>query len=178
MTTTFILFAIGWVSVAILVLTLLLDGLFDFFDFDFFDGSIGPTAIFGFLGVFGLTGGMLNQSTEWGLFGVLSVAVVAGLIFGFLISRIFVFLQNSSSGQVSEKSIVGETAFVVLSVPAKGYGKVKVYNSGHTIEMAAISKTGDIPMGSSVVITELVGSNAVMVEVPAVQETEQESKTE
>lgn len=161
---TLLFYAIGWTGVGILLITLVVGDILDFLSFDFLDGSLGPTAIFGFLSVFGLTGGMLLGNTDLNLWACVAIALLAGAVFGFIITRILDFFSKSNSGEVSESSIVGDTGFVVLTIPEKGYGKIKVNNSGHSMELAAMSPGQSIPSGSKVTIMSVLGTGSVLVE--------------
>lgn len=164
METTLLLFTIGWIALGILLVTFIVGDFLEFLSFDVLDGSFGSTSIFGFIAVFGLTGGTLNKNTDWPILGCLAVALVAGLIFAYIVSRIFSFFTKSNSGEVSESSIVGDTGFVVLTIPENGYGKVKVNNSGHVMELAAMSGGVRIPTGTTIRIKSLLGSSSVIVE--------------
>ncbi len=165
MESTLLLFAIGWIALGILLVTFIVGDFLEFLSFDVLDGSFGPTSIFGFIAVFGLTGGTLNQNTDWPLMGCLAVALVAGLIFAVIVSKIFSFFTKSNSGEVSEDNIIGDTGYVVLTIPENGYGKVKVNNSGHVMELAAMSGGVKIPTGTSVRVKSLLGSSSVIVEM-------------
>lgn len=163
MDATFLFYMTGWVCLGILVLTFLVGDLLDFMEFDFMGGTVGPTAVLGFLGVMGLTTGLLSDNTTFSVWACIGLGAVAGLIFGAIIARILNFFQKSDSGQVSEESIVGGTAYVVLTIPENGFGKVKVNNAGHTMELAARSARGSIPTGHSVTIEAVLGAGSVMV---------------
>lgn len=160
-----ILYAVGWVSLGILLLTLVVGDILDFFDFDFLDNTLGPTVAFGFLAVGGFVGGFTDSKTDLPLFTVLLISGVAGVIFGIFVMKLMSYFKSGTSGEVSEGGIVGHRANVVLTIPAAGYGKVKVNNSGHTMELAAKNMSGEaILAGTVVTVAELDGPGTVVVE--------------
>lgn len=165
MDATTILYAVGWVSLGILLLTLVVGDILDFFDFDFLDDALGPAVIFGFLAVSGFVGGFTSSNTDLPLLGVLLIAGSAGAVFGFFVMKLMSYFKSGTSGEVSEGGMVGHRADVVLTIPAVGYGKVKVNNSGHTMELAAKNTSGEaILFGTVVTVTEVAGPGTVIVE--------------
>lgn len=168
MTFTFML--IGIVATVLLLIAFALDGLFDWLDFDFLDGVVGPSTIFAFISVFGYTGALVSHNSDFDFLIVCIIAAVIGLLGAGMVGLVMKYLKNSESGFVDEESIVGKTASVILSIPAKGYGKVLVNNSGHVLEMAA-SADEPIIRGTQVVIRNIQGSGTVFVTLPEINLT-------
>ncbi|MBC9706049.1 MAG: NfeD family protein [Enterococcus sp.] len=161
---------IGIVATVLLLIAFALDGLFDWMDFDFLDGVVGPSTIFAFVAVFGYTGALVTHNSDFEFLVVVIIATIVGLLGAGAVGLVMKYLRNSESGFVDDESIVGKTASVVLSIPAKGYGKVLVNNSGHVLEMAA-SSSEPIARGTQVVIKNIQGSGTVTVELPEINLT-------
>lgn len=157
---------IGIIATVLLLIAFALDGLFDWLDFDFLDGVVGPSTIFAFIAVFGFSGALVSHNSDLEFLIVCLIATVIGLIGASLVGFVMKYLKNSESGFVDEESIVGKTASVILSIPEKGYGKVLINNSGHVLEMAA-SAAEPITRGTQVVIQNTQGSGTVFVALPA-----------
>lgn len=168
MTFTFML--IGIVATVLLLIAFALDGLFDWLDFDFLDGVVGPSTIFAFISVFGYTGALVSHNSDFEFLIVCIIATFIGLLGASLVGAMMKYLKNSESGFVDDETIVGKTASVILSIPAGGYGKVLVNNSGHVLEMAA-SAAEPITRGTQVVVRNIQGSGTVFVELPAIDLT-------
>ncbi len=167
---TFTFMIIGIVATVLLLIAFALDGLFDWMDFDFLDGVVGPSTIFAFVAVFGYTGALVTHNSDFEFLVVVIIATIVGLLGAGAVGLVMKYLRNSESGFVDDESIVGKTASVVLSIPAKGYGKVLVNNSGHVLEMAA-SSSEPIARGTQVVIKNIQGSGTVTVELPEINLT-------
>lgn len=167
---TFLLYMVGWICVGILVISFIVGDVLDFLNFDFLEGTIGPTAIFGFLGTLGLTSGMLRDNTSLSLWACIGLGAVAGFIFAAIITQVISFFQKSDSGLVEEISIIGGSGYVVLTIPENGYGKIKVNNSGHSLEFAARSNVGAIPNGTQITVVDLLGPSSALV-IPTVSKT-------
>lgn len=158
---------IGAVATILLLLAFLLDGLFDWMHLDFLDGALGSGTVFAFLAVFGWAGGFTSHNTGLGFFWVVLVASLSGLLAGAMVGGAMRYLQNSESGIVAEENLIGKTAFVVLPIPAGGYGKIQVNNAGHLMEVSALSND-PIPRGTQVVVEAITGPGVV--KVKAIQE--------
>jgi membrane protein implicated in regulation of membrane protease activity len=155
---------IGAAATVLLLLAFLLDGLFDWMHLDLFDGAVGSGTVFAFLAVFGWAGAFTSHNTGLGFFGVVAIAALAGLIAGTIVGLTMRYLQNSESGFVAEENIVGKNAYVVLPIPAGGYGKIQVNNAGHLMEVSALSNT-PISRGTQVVVEAITGPGVAKVKI-------------
>lgn len=159
---TFIFLTIGIVATVLLLIAFALDGLFDWLDFDFLDGVVGPTTIFAFISVFGYSGALFTANTGFGLMLVVILSAGVGLLGSAVVGFVMKYLKNSESGFVDDENVVGKSGSVILSIPENGYGKVMVNISGHILEMAAMADK-PIQRGSQVVIESAQGSGTVFV---------------
>lgn len=153
---------IGSIATVLLILSFLLDGLFDWMHLDFLDGALGSGTLFAFLSVFGWAGVITSENTSLGFFGIIIVALLSGLLAGAFVGAVLRYLQNSESGIVAEENLIGKTAFVVLPIPAGGYGKIQVNNSGHLMEVSALSND-PVARGTQVTIEAITGPGVVKV---------------
>lgn len=153
---------IGAAATVLLLLAFLLDGLFDWMHLDFLDGALGSGTVFAFLAVFGWAGAFTAHNTTLGFFGVVAIAILSGLLAGALVGTAMRYLQNSESGIVAEENLIGKKAFVVLPIPAGGYGKIQVNNSGHLMEVSALSNN-PLPRGTQVEVMAITGPGVVKV---------------
>lgn len=160
MTLTFMI--IGAVATVLLLLAFLLDGLFDWMHLDFLDGALGSGTVFAFLSVFGWAGAFTSHNTDLGFFGVAVVATLSGLLAGALMGVVMRYLQNSESGIVAEENLIGKKAFVVLPIPAGGYGKIQVNNAGHLMEVTALSNN-PLSRGTQVIVEAITGPGVAKV---------------
>lgn len=153
---------IGVVCVVLLVVSVALGGIFEFFHFG--DGPLSLTtiaafgSIFGFVGYAAIGGGATAQMAT--LFG--SVAGLIGGILSFLAMR---FLKNSdSTGSIETTSLVGTDAVVILRIPGgDNHGEVAVTRYGARHTFSAISRE-PIPTGTNVTIVSTITSSSVLVE--------------
>lgn len=157
---TFLIIAI--IASILLVISLLLDGIFDFLNFG--DGPLSLTTIGAFGALFGWVG-----YAAYG-FGVpVSISALLGALVGaaggvgaYFLSKL---LQNStSSASFGESALVGATAAVTLPIPANGsYGEVALVINGQRNTFAALANE-PIKRGAQVRITSNLTSSSVLVE--------------
>lgn len=153
---------IGIVGGVLLLISLLLDGIFDAFDFG--DGPLSLTtiaaftAIFGFAAFAGVGAGMSTPMAT--IVGALSGLV--GAAAAWWLSRA---IRNAESNTaVSGDDLIGSTGAVVLTIPENGLGEVAVVRHGERISLSATADA-PIPRGSAVRITQTVTSTSVRVEL-------------
>jgi membrane-bound ClpP family serine protease len=156
---TFLIIAI--LGLVVLVLSFLLDGIFEVFDFG--DGPLSLTTIAAFATVFGFTG-LIGLSL--GL--TVQMAALSGALAGFLggvgawlLSR---SLKNSeSTTAISVESLEGREASVIVSIPEDGYGEIAFSQHGIRQTLGARSKE-PIATGEKVRILHALSAASVQVE--------------
>ena len=152
---------IGIVGGILLLISLLLDGIFDAFDFG--DGPLSLTTIAAFTAIFGFTSFAsvgAGMSTPVGAI----VGALAGLVGGaaaWWLSRMIRGAESSTA--VSGGDLVGSEGAVVLAIPEGGLGEVAVTRHGERISLAASADTA-IPRGSMVRVIQTITSTSVRVE--------------
>jgi len=157
---------IGIVGAVLLLVSLLLDGIFDLFDFG--DGPLSLTTIAAFTAIFGFTAfALVGAGLSPGLSGGLgAVAGVAGGAAAWWLSRVIRSAESSTA--VTGEELVGSEASVVLAIPAGGLGEVALVRHG---ERVSLSATADVAIhrGARVRIAQTITATSVRVEpVPAV----------
>lgn len=153
---------IGVLGALLLLISVLLDGVFDFFDFG--DGPLSLTTISAFTTIFGFAsfafvGAGLSAQVS-GMLGA-GAGILGGAVAWWL-SRIMRAAETNTS--VSVDQLTGHEAVVVLEVPAgKGFGEIALTRHGERVSLAAASSTR-IARGSRVRITETLSPTSVIVE--------------
>lgn len=155
--------AIGVIGIVMLVVTLLVDDLFDGM-LDALGGGEWFTgaAIAGFLGALGFTGALVDSLTDNRILAwVIGLAV--GLALGVAVGWITARMRNADSGSApGSRELVGVTATVATPIPAGGFGTVRLRHGGHLTTMNARC---DSPVGSgaTVWVVESISPGAVLV---------------
>jgi hypothetical protein len=113
-----------------------------------------------FFGLAGLT------TIRWGTAESLAVSLGSGLvsivIVGLMVRALFAL---DSDGTVQIAGAVGKPGTVYLAVPGSnaGLGKVTLKMQNRTVEYQAVTFQGDLPTGTKVVVTSVVGPDTVEV---------------
>lgn len=146
----------------LLLLTVLLDDIFGaVFDFDIAGTSLMPLLL-SFIAMFGV-GGLF--ATE-----ILDVhggqAALVGTIFGLVGMGIawvlFSLLRRAQADEpFSTIDLVGDDAYVAVSIPAGRYGSVLVKKEGQTHEFSATAST-DIASGTTARVSGIAGSGLIV----------------
>ena len=153
---------IGIVGALLLIISVVLDGVFDLFDFG--DGPLSLTTIAAFTAIFGFTSfamvGAGASATVAGLVGAL--AGVAGGAVAWWLSRAIRRAESTTS--VTADELVGAEASVVLAIPAGGLGEVALVRHGERISLSA---TADAPIarGARVRVAQTPTATSVHVEL-------------
>lgn len=162
---------IGIVGAVLLLISLVLDGIFDALDFG--DGPLSLTTISAFTAIFGFTAfacvGAGMSSPVAGALGAL--AGVLGGAAAWWLSRLIRSAESSTA--VSGDELVGAQASVVLAIPAGGLGEVALVRHGERVSLAASSDVA-IPRGSLVRITQSITATSVRVEPVKTNEASEE----
>ena len=117
--------------------------------------------VFASLG-FGMSGSLLTFLTSVGVVPTAITAIVMGLACGLGAATAFRALKRSS-GHVAEhtsESAVGMIARVIVPLPEKGIGKVRIELGGRTVDLMAQTTGLRIERGDQVVIEEVDGEMA------------------
>lgn len=152
---------IGVVGAVLLLISLLLDGIFDAFDFG--DGPLSLTSIAAFTAIFGFTAfasvGAGVATPVAALLG--GLAGVVGGAAAWWLSRLIRGAESTTA--VSGDELIGATAAVVLAIPAAGLGEVALTRHGERVSLSAAS---DVPIarGAAVRIVQVITSTSVRVE--------------
>jgi membrane protein implicated in regulation of membrane protease activity len=149
----------------LLLITVVFDdiigGLLDGFGFDIGGTSVTPILL-GFIGMFGAGGLFATQVLDLHAGQAALVGVVAGVGGAALAAGLFSVLKRSESGEPFKVGdLVGESAYVSVSIPANRYGSVLAKREGQTHEFSATSDQ-DIPAGRTVVITGIAGTGVIV----------------
>ena len=146
----------------LLLLTVLLDDILGaVFDFDIAGTSLMPLLL-SFISMFGV-GGLF--ATE-----ILDVhggqAALVGTIFGLVGMGIawvlFSLLRRAQADEpFSTSDLVGDDAYVAVSIPAGRYGSVLVKKEGQTHEFSATAST-DIASGTTARVSGIAGSGLIV----------------
>ena len=153
---------IGIVGVTLLLLSFVLEGIFEAFDFG--DGPLSLTTIAAFGAVFGFVG---YASVGAGASPALATfaGAVTGLLGGVGAWRFAKFFENSSSSaSIRSDSLTGELAMVILRINGgDSLGEVALMQNGIRHTFAAMSAE-PIAVGTKVSIVATISDSSVMVE--------------
>lgn len=172
-----IFLVVGIIGVVLLLISLVLDGIFDAFDAG--DGPLSLTSIAAFTAVFGFAAfAGVGAGLSTGL--AATVGAFAGVVGGagaWWLSRMI--RRAESNTAVTGTDLVGSIGSVTLAIPEDGLGEVAVVRNG---ERLSLSATADhpIPRGAAITITQTITSTSVRVEVagPATNDADTESPTD
>lgn len=152
---------IGIAGAVLLLISLVLDGIFEAFDFG--DGPLSLTTIAAFTAIFGFT-----AFAAVGAGVAVSMASVIGALAGLLggaaawwLSRLIRGAESSTA--LSGDQLVGSEASVVLGIPAGGLGEVALVRNGERVSLSAAADV-PIPRGARVRISQTITSTSVLVE--------------
>lgn len=166
---------IGIIGAVLLVLSVILDGIFEVFDFG--DGPLSLTTIAAFTAVFGFA-----AYASIGAGASVTVAGVTGAAAGFAggaaawwVSRM---VRNAeSTTAVTTDELLGSEASVVLAIPANGLGEITLLRHGERVSLAATA-TEAIQRGARVRISGVLSANSVTVEPILAPEVPAEAPTQ
>lgn len=140
----------------------------DWLGFDFSPGELpflSPTVIATFLTVFGGIGYMLLHLTDWPVFPIAGLSLLAGLAVSSIVLFLIVIpLHSAQKGTaLSAKDMIGYEAEVITAIGEGRLGEI-VYQQGGT-RLNAPAKAADgraIPQGTNVrIISEIAGTFVV-----------------
>lgn len=118
------------------------------------------------LAFFGLGGG-LSTSAGFSQPMAFSVAVGVGVAAMALVAWIMQLLMNlREEGTAYIQNAIGQPASVYLKIPARrtGTGKITVAVQNRSVEYEAVTDGEELPMGSQVIVADVINENTVRVE--------------
>lgn len=148
-----ILLVSGGLTVIYVLLSDVLDGIFDLFD-----GWLSPTLILSTLAFFGASAYLLERFSPFDslVAGLLAVAIALGLATLFNLFILTPLQHTEESVAYSDEDLEGKQGEVILTVPADGFGEVVVRSDSGTIaKTAACLHNQVIPSGTEVVIVKM-----------------------
>ena len=115
------------------------------------------------LGFFGV-GGLLGLTTGLGLLAAVPFGVVLGVaatVGTAMITRWMLTLE--ADGSVEIHGAVGVSGTVYLAIPGErsGTGKVLLTLQNRTVEYQAVTSSGPLPTGASILVVDVVGPDTV-----------------
>lgn len=156
-----IFLTIGIVGGVLLLISLLLDGIFDAFDFG--DGPLSLTTIAAFTSIFGFTAfAGVGAGLDTPVAAVMGAA--AGLLGGAVAWWLTRLIRGAeSSTALSGEDLIGSEGAVVLAIPAGGLGEVAITRHGERVSLSATAAT-PLERGTAVRIVQTMTSTSVRVE--------------
>lgn len=155
--------AIGILGVVLLLVSLVvgehLHGIFDALGGgDWFTGS----SLAAFLGALGFGGAIVQQLTN-----SIPLAVVGGLVLGLgagalIAYGMFRLKLMDTGGAPTTSALIDAVGVVVSSIPADGFGEVRVTRQGHMVKLNARSSV-PLPTGTQVTVADVLSATAVVV---------------
>ncbi|WP_299529898.1 hypothetical protein [uncultured Streptomyces sp.] len=135
---------LGMAGIALLVVSLVLDGLLEGLFGDmlggFFDGLLSLPVIAGFVSMLGFGGALVLGTTAAGPLVAVAAGAVAGVAAGWLTWRFSrALMRDQTDATPRGGDLIGTSGSVVTAIPAGGYGEVLLRLGGHTVKYAAKS---------------------------------------
>ena len=137
---------------------------------NWFFGVISFRTITAAMAFFGLTGLAMNASDVAPWPG-LAVAAGAGLASMYLVHWMMRSLSLlRAEGTTRIQDAVGAVGTVYIKIPGRrsGHGKVQITLQSRTVELSAATADDPLPTGARIVVTKVVGPDAVEVALEAV----------
>jgi membrane protein implicated in regulation of membrane protease activity len=164
-TVTFL--AIGAIGVVLLAGSLLLGDLLHIGHPDA-DGPFSVPAIAAFVGAFGFGGAIAAELTEGDAGVTVLVAVIAGVAVALPTAWGTMLLARAANRMRTDATptradMVGRLGVVVTSIPAEGYGEVRVTIGGQPVKLNARADK-PVAMGARVFVVEAPTDTSVVVE--------------
>lgn len=129
--------------------------------------GISVLAIAVFIAAFGAFGLAARGIFEAGIGASIILAAIGGFLFGGVAQAFFIFiLSPTTSSLVSQTSLEGQVADVIIPIPSEGQGQIMVVSQGSRLTYSARSYNKQpINRGTEVRIEKIVGSVATVVPV-------------
>lgn len=151
---------IALIGLAILILSVLLDGLFDFLDFG--DGILSVTTFSAFITIFGFVGVICtNLTLTAGI--TLLISTLSGLTVATLTMRMM--KKMTTPDTLNSTTVIGRTGTVTLPLnPPNNLGEISVPYQGESQYYTAIADT-PIPLGTEVTVTQVLSPTNVKIQI-------------
>jgi hypothetical protein len=141
------------------------DHLGDHHGSSWFFGIITMRTVTAALAFFGLTGlAVTAGGGEGGSTLVAALAAGAAAVF-FVHWMMKSLAQLRAEGTVRIERALGTVGSVYIKIPARrtGQGKVMLELQGRTVELSAVTEHDELPTGAAIVVTKVIGPDAVEV---------------
>jgi len=153
---------IGLLGLGLLVLSVLVEGLFDLFGSD---GILSAPAMATFLTSFGF-GGAIGSYAGANALASIFIGLGSGVSFGALAGFIIKSVSRMPTDPTpTTADFVGKKATVVTAIPKDGFGEVSITLSGQPVKLSARSKAQEISTGTTVTVTTVLSPTSVLVEI-------------
>jgi membrane protein implicated in regulation of membrane protease activity len=164
---TMVFLVIGGLGAVVLTLSLLGGELLHFGQFDLPD-LFSLEAIAGFLGALGFGGAIASELLDARTPGQVAVATAVGALAAlptaYLAMRLSRAARNMRTDATPTRAdLVGTLGVVVTSIPATGYGEVRVRLGGQPIKLYAKADR-PVPAGAQIFVIEAPSETSVVVE--------------
>ena len=154
---------IALIWLAILILSVLLDGLFDFLDFG--DGILSVTTFSAFITIFGFVGVICtNLTLTAGI--TLLIATLSGLTVAIITTLTMRMMKKMTTPDtLNSTTVIGRTGTVTLPLnPPNNLGEISVPYQGESQYYTAIADT-PIPLGTEVTVTQVLSPTNVKIQI-------------
>lgn len=154
---------IGGIGLALLIITTIVDGIFEF-DFALGDGLLSGPVIAAFLTAFG-AGGAIAVGSGASTFVGVGVGLAAGATIGGITGVATKSLMRMPTDATPRAAdLNGCTGTVVSTIPEDGYGEVSVMLGGQPVKLSART-TGPhtLTVGTAVVVSSVLSPTSVTV---------------
>lgn len=150
---------LGLLGLALLLLSMVFDGILDVFDGD---GLLSAPAIASFIASLGFVGALAAYAGAGPVFSTL-IGAGSGLGMGFLVSLLARSAQNMSTDATpSSSSFVGLSGSVVTAIPVTGFGEVSLSVGGQPVKISARCDQ-PVPAGAEVRVVSVLSPTSVVV---------------
>lgn len=155
---------IGGVGVLLVLIALIVGDLLDgLFHLDVLGGDLFSfSSIAAFIGAFGFGGAIGLSLIDNTAFAVVVGAVVGGLAAWGAVALTKSLKQGESAASFRSDSMIGHSGFVITSIPAGGYGEIRISVGGHVRKLSARSAL-PVDTGQEVWVSSILSPTAVEV---------------
>ncbi|WP_405018072.1 hypothetical protein OHV05_14805 [Kitasatospora sp. NBC_00070] len=158
-----LLLSLGTAGLALLVLSLVVDGLLEGLFDGVADGPLSLPVAAGFLSMLGFAGAIVLGTTPLGMAGSLLVGALAGAAAGRLTWKFSrALMRDQTSVTPRSEDLVGSEGTVVTAIPADGYGEVLLRAGGQPVKFAARSAVS-VERGAEVWVEAVLSTTSVAV---------------
>ncbi|MET8576102.1 hypothetical protein [Streptomyces sp. NPDC005012] len=156
---------LGIIGVALLALSLVLDGVLEGVLDGLgggLDGVLSLPVIAGFLSALGFTGAIVTGTTGAGTGVATGAGAVAGGAVGWVAWRFGRALLHDGAPAPRGEDLTGTSGSVITAIPADGYGEVLLHLAGQPVKYAARAAS-PVARGTEVWVESLLSATSVTV---------------